>query len=95
MVKGGSRLLLLTVHAFHVGLERIFGDFDARRGNLPTNLIHFKWTFHVDITTTYFKKEKKGISSPRLFPVVKRKTLTELADRQPHLTGVYQEYLRV
>jgi len=34
-----------------MGLERIFGDFDARRGNLPTYLIHFKWTFHVDRTT--------------------------------------------
>jgi len=35
-----------TVHAFHTGLERIFGDFDARHGNPPTNLM-----FHMDITT--------------------------------------------
>jgi len=27
------------VHAFHMGLERIFGDFDARRGNLSTYLM--------------------------------------------------------
>jgi len=35
-------------------LERIFGDFDARP---PTHLIHFKWTFHVDISwyTPFFK----------------------------------------
>jgi len=34
-----------------MGQECIFGDFDARRGNLPTYLIHFKWTFHVGIST--------------------------------------------
>ena len=34
-----------------MGLERIFGYFGARRGHLPTYLIHFKWTFEVDITT--------------------------------------------
>jgi len=31
-----------------MGLERIFGDFDARP---PTYLIHFKWTFHVNISS--------------------------------------------
>jgi len=31
-----------------MGLEHIFGDSDARRGNLPTYVIHFKWTFDVD-----------------------------------------------
>jgi len=41
----------VPVQAFHMGLERIFGDFDGRRGNLPTYQIHFKWTFHVDKTT--------------------------------------------
>ena len=34
-----------------MGLERTFGDFDARRGNLPTYLLLFEWTFRVDTTT--------------------------------------------
>ena len=38
----------IHVHTFLMGLERIFGDFDARP---PTYLIHFKWTFDVDIST--------------------------------------------
>jgi len=42
----------IHVHAFHMGLERIFGDFDARPS---TYLIHFKWTFDVDISTPLFK----------------------------------------
>jgi len=34
----------IHIHAFHVGLERIFGDFDAWPA---TYLTHFKWTFDV------------------------------------------------
>jgi len=33
-----------------MGLERIFGDFDAWP---PTYLIHFKWKFDVDIGTPF------------------------------------------
>jgi len=40
-----------------MGLERIFGDFDARP---LTYLTHFKWTFDVDIS-------KIGINSEHFF----------------------------
>jgi len=45
--------VISTLYAFHMELERIFGNFDARP---PTYLIHFKWTFHVDISTPLKKK---------------------------------------
>jgi len=44
-----------------MGLERIFGDFDARRGNLPTYLLHFKWTF------IHVVKEIGGHAPPPFF----------------------------
>jgi len=45
-----------VVHAFHMELERIFGDFDARPPIYPpTYLIHFKWKFDVDISTPFFQ----------------------------------------
>jgi len=43
-----EKLYPRTLHAFLMGLERIFGDFDARP---PTYLIYFKWTFDVHIST--------------------------------------------
>ena len=41
----------LHVHAFHMGLVRIFGDFDARCRRKEIVPVYFKWTFDVDITT--------------------------------------------